>query len=671
LRDYLRADIGEILIDDPKVYQQARDFMQQVMPHYLPRLKLYQDHTPLFTRFQIESQIETAYQREVNLPSGGAIVIDYTEALVSIDVNSARATKGSDIEETALNTNLEAADEIARQLRLRDLGGLIVIDFIDMTLARNQREVENRLREALKMDRARVQLGRISRFGLLEMSRQRLRPSLDEASHVICPRCKSQGTIRNVSSLALAILRLLEEEAMKDKTSRVVAQLPVKVATFLLNEKREAIRAIEQRHRVSLMLLPNESLDTPHFHLERQRIDELTDSQEVSYKLVHQEEQEEDNPVTPSRGGREEPLVKSIKPSAPAPVYATPPARGETGPGFLRWLWRNLFTPAEATSESVSVDLEGRSSVGQHRESEISGRHGRILYPAEDERDQESLTPKPSVQGQTESFLVAREDATGSAEATIPAKDEIINPAETPIVDTISRSNRRGRRGGRRRRKPDVAASEVNLPNDELDIANIDLTQPSPLSPHGNTIDISDNPVATISPGEGTEPRPSLSGPSSITTRRIRGGRPRRPKVTNDVDAQPENAPPLQDFTPGTVPLTAEVRETESTTDDTTTNSQSVPEPGLQKNLSEETPATPATSSVTIATESKAMLEVTDEAARAAETSATTSATPSPTDKQSATLGTTQLEFTTVNQTDKPSEESSQQNIQIDKASQS
>ena len=303
LRDYLRADIGEILIDNPAVYRQAQDFMQQVMPHNLNKLKPYQDNIPLFTRFQIESQIETAYLREVGLPSGGGIVIDYTEALVSIDINSARATKGSDIEETALTTNLEAADEIARQLRLRDLGGLIVIDFIDMNVARNQREVESRLREALKMDRARVQVGRISRFGLLEMSRQRLSPSLDEASHVICPRCNGQGTIRNIESLALSVLRLIQEEAMKDKTGRVVVQLPVKVATFLLNEKREAIRAIEQRHRIGVMLVPNESLETPHFKLNRLRADELSEAQRLSYSLAEDfEEQFEAKPSATARG---------------------------------------------------------------------------------------------------------------------------------------------------------------------------------------------------------------------------------------------------------------------------------------------------------------------------------------------------------------------------------
>ncbi len=370
LRDYLRADIGEILVDDQKVYQQARDFMQQIMPHNLNKLKLYQDHIPLFTRFQIESQIETAYQREVALPSGGAIVIDYTEALVSIDINSARATKGSDIEETALNTNLEASEEIARQLRLRDLGGLIVIDFIDMALPRNQREVENRLRELLKMDRARVQLGRISRFGLLEMSRQRLRPSLDEASHVICPRCNGQGTIRGVESLALAMLRLVEEEAMKDKTGQVIAQLPVKVATYLLNEKREAVRAIEQRHKVAILLIPNPSLETPHFELARRRSDEVAESEETSYQLaVHYEEEEEEQASSITRL-IEEPVVKSIKPSTPAPgpALAEPLAASEDHPSFLRWLWRNLFEGGAGEGGIGPREGEGRQSVAKRGE---------------------------------------------------------------------------------------------------------------------------------------------------------------------------------------------------------------------------------------------------------------------------------------------------------------
>jgi len=274
IRDYMRPDIAEILIDEPQIYEQAREFVQQVMPHNLHKVKLYQDPVPLFSRYRVESQIESAFQREVRLPSGGSIVIDHTEALVSIDINSARATKGGDIEETALNTNLEAAEEIARQLRLRDLGGLVVIDFIDMNSSRNQREVEARLKESLKMDRARVQVGRISRFGLLEMSRQRLRPSLGESSQVVCPQCRGQGTIRSVESLSLSILRIIEEEAMKEKTGRVIAQLPVEVATFLLNEKRQIISGIEERLGIIVTLIPNEQLVTPHYEVTRLRIDE-------------------------------------------------------------------------------------------------------------------------------------------------------------------------------------------------------------------------------------------------------------------------------------------------------------------------------------------------------------------------------------------------------------
>lgn len=291
LRDHLRSDIDEILIDNPATHKLVISFLQQVMPQFIHKAKLYQDPVPLFSRYQIESQIETAYSREVLLPSGGAIVIDHSEALTSIDINSARATKGGDIEETALNTNLEAADEIARQLRLRDLGGLFVIDFIDMMAARNQRAVENRLRDALKLDRARIQLGRISRFGLLEMSRQRLRPSLGEATLLTCPRCKGQGSIRNVESLALSVLRILEEESMKKNTDKIVAQLPIESATYLLNEKRSAIEQIEKRQNVSIIIVPNRHMETPNFDIQRIR-GNATDDEQVkgsSYQLIRQE----------------------------------------------------------------------------------------------------------------------------------------------------------------------------------------------------------------------------------------------------------------------------------------------------------------------------------------------------------------------------------------------
>ncbi|MCZ6487601.1 MAG: Rne/Rng family ribonuclease, partial [Gammaproteobacteria bacterium] len=287
LRDHYKSDIGEILIDSKQAYDQAHDFMSMVMPNTLSKLKHFDDNLPLFNRFQIETQIESAFSREVTLPSGGAIVIDHTEALISIDVNSARATRGSDIEDTAKLTNLEAADEIARQLRIRDLGGLIVIDFIDMMQNKNQREVESRLRNAVYDDRARVQIGRISRFGLLEMSRQRLRPSLGESSQIVCPRCSGQGTIRDIESLSLAVLRLLEEESLKDSTGKILVKIPVECATYLLNEKRDKIDAIEKRSQVHIVVIPDINLETPHFHIER-GTDNDTHRHESNYKKSYE-----------------------------------------------------------------------------------------------------------------------------------------------------------------------------------------------------------------------------------------------------------------------------------------------------------------------------------------------------------------------------------------------
>ncbi|MBY4675260.1 ribonuclease E [Marinobacterium arenosum] len=326
IRDYLRADIGEVLIDDKAVFDEARSFVQQVMPSYEQKIKHYSEQTPLFNRFQIETQIETAFEREVKLPSGGSIVIDPTEALVSIDINSARATRGGDIEETALNTNLEAAEEIARQLRLRDIGGLIVIDFIDMTPIKNQREVENRLRDALKLDRARVQMGRISRFGLLEMSRQRLRPSLAETRGVVCPRCSGQGIIRDTESLALSILRLIEEESAKDRTAQIRAILPVSVATYLLNEKRRPVHEIELRHSVQVVIVPNPNMETPHYEVVRLRDDHsVTTTNDASYNL--QPEPELDLSLetsAPAPAPREVAAVKTLAPKAPAPVTEKP-----------------------------------------------------------------------------------------------------------------------------------------------------------------------------------------------------------------------------------------------------------------------------------------------------------------------------------------------------------
>ncbi|MFT7184665.1 MAG: ribonuclease E [Pseudohongiellaceae bacterium] len=325
IRDYLRQDIGEVLVDAPLIFEDVLNFVRSVMPAYESKIRLYQDETPLFNRYQIESQIETAFQREVTLPSGGSIVIDPTEALVSIDINSARATKGSDIEETAYQTNLEAAEEIARQLRLRDMGGLVVIDFIDMGPSKNQRDVENRMKKSLELDRARVQVGKISRFGLLEMSRQRLRPSLGETRSEVCPRCSGQGTIRDIESLALSIMRIMYEEATKDKTKEVQAILPVSVATFLLNEKRKQISEIEKQQSVRVIIIPNEAMETPHYELNRVRDDESEPCEDkASYMLKPERTESTPRSTAPKKEFvREEAAVKSVTHNKPAPTPST------------------------------------------------------------------------------------------------------------------------------------------------------------------------------------------------------------------------------------------------------------------------------------------------------------------------------------------------------------
>lgn len=328
IRDYFQPDIGEILIDTTEIHDQARAFMDIVMPDNVAKVKRYHDDVPLFSRFQIEHQIETAYSRTVPLPSGGAIVIDHTEALVAIDVNSARATKGADIEETATRTNLEAADEVARQLRLRDLGGLIVIDFIDMESAKSQREVEQRLKDALKHDRARVQMGKISRFGLMELSRQRLRPALSEGSHVTCPRCNGTGHIRDTESSALQVLRIIQEEAMKENTAAIHCQVPVEVTAFLLNEKRQEINKIESRFKVGIVLIPNKHLDTPHYKLERLRHDDARlEDPRASWKMAEEAARELESETGYSKRAAEvkpkqEAAVKGITPERPAPSPA-------------------------------------------------------------------------------------------------------------------------------------------------------------------------------------------------------------------------------------------------------------------------------------------------------------------------------------------------------------
>ncbi|MEO0004180.1 MAG: Ribonuclease [Pseudomonadota bacterium] len=439
IRDYFNNDIGEILIDTDDIFEQAHQFMAHVMPEQEHRVKRYRDDAPLFSRFQIEHQIETAYSRTVTLPSGGAIVIDQTEALVAVDVNSARSIKGGDIEETATRTNLEAADEVARQARLRDLGGLIVIDFIDMEESRNRREVENRLRDALRQDRARVQFGSISKFGLLEMSRQRLRPALNEGASIPCPRCGGSGHIRDTESSALQILRIIQEESLKESTAAVLVQVPVEVASFLLNEKRTEITKIELKQRISVLLVPNKSLDTPHYKLERLKHDDpRLEHLDASYKMA--EEVEDVATFTrrsQERSNKQEPLIKGVLPDAPAPV-STPkpeviaPVAAAPAPvaapvrvaapapetGFMAWLKR-LFgvapalapvaapvavTPSPAPAAAPATREPRSDSRGNRGERGVRGGNGR---GERSERPLERNGERPP-QGQGERGLESR-----------------------------------------------------------------------------------------------------------------------------------------------------------------------------------------------------------------------------------------------------------------------
>ncbi len=375
IRDYLRQDIGEVLIDTQQVYKEALSFVQQVMPQYESKIKLYTDNIPLFNRYQIESQIETAFEREVKLPSGGSIVIDPTEALVSIDINSSKATKGSDIEDTALTTNLEAADEIARQLRLRDIGGLIVIDFIDMNANRNQREVENRMRDALELDRARIQVGRISRFGLMELSRQRLRPSLGETSGHICPRCNGVGFIRDLHSLSLSIMRLIEEEALKENSSEIHAKVPVDLATYLLNEKRDVIVNIEARNKVRVLVIPSQNLETPHFEVSRFRADQVPSGEgNVSYELLDSLDEVDESSITNFAESpikrQEEAAVHMIQPSTPAP---TPIIKKD--PSFFARLFAWFIQLFSKNEEAEPAETTNRTQPRRNQNS--NGRNNR------------------------------------------------------------------------------------------------------------------------------------------------------------------------------------------------------------------------------------------------------------------------------------------------------
>ena len=491
IRDYFNSDIGEILIDTDDIHEQAHQFMSHVMPEHGHRVKRYRDDAPLFSRFQIEHQIETAYSRTVQLPSGGAIVIDQTEALVAVDVNSARAIKGGDIEETATRTNLEAADEVARQARLRDLGGLIVIDFIDMEESRNRREVENRLRDALRQDRARVQFGSISKFGLLEMSRQRLRPALNEGASIPCPRCGGSGHIRDTESSALQILRVIQEESLKDSTAAVFVQVPVEVASFLLNEKRTEITKIELKQRINVLLVPNKSLDTPHYKLERIKHDDpRLDNLDASYKLA----EEVDDVATftrrsQERANRQEPVIKGVLPDGPAPVAAAKPETEAPAPpsasvappppvaipgrppaetGFFAWLKRLFGMSAEPAPQTAASDSRATTPSGAAPRTDVKP-------PARGGRG-----------GRGSERQTSRGDAAETPRATEGRRGERPPRAERATTTEGRTERGEGRRGGRSERD-----SRRDTPKDETPAQN----------------DTQVNTVSAVEPGSVEAPR--------------------------------------------------------------------------------------------------------------------------------------------------------------------
>ncbi|WP_100657186.1 ribonuclease E [Alteromonas flava] len=465
IRDYLRRDIGEILIDKQSIYEQALQHIQLVRPDFVNRVKLYKGEVPLFSHYQIESQIESAFQREVRLPSGGSIVIDPTEALTSIDINSARATKGGDIEETALNTNLEAADEIARQLRLRDLGGLVVIDFIDMTPVRNQREVENRMQNAVGPDRARVQIGRISRFGLLEMSRQRLRPSLGDSAYNVCPRCSGHGTVRGTESLALSILRILEEESIKENTHQLEAQLPVSVATYLLNEKRKAVQSIEKRHNVQLVLLPNPNLETPHYKIERRRVDEQITDASYTVELVDVGNEIDDKHAAPAVK-REEPALQGlVAPPQPAPSPA-PQAAKEPGVVSKLVSWVKALFAEEEQPKKQTKRKDGRQQNKRNnrsRNAKSNQRRNNDNRKAVKRDNEESTAARKEGQGDEKQRRNQNDKRTrGRNRRNTAAEGNVETNAETDTA-TEQVKERRSRRNNRKSVRADKASDNNTL----------------------------------------------------------------------------------------------------------------------------------------------------------------------------------------------------------------
>ena len=563
IRDYFQPDIGEILIDTDDIYEQAAAFMSVVMPDNLPRVKRYQDDVPLFSRFQIEHQIETAYSRTVPLPSGGAIVIDHTEALVSVDVNSARATRGSDIEETATRTNLEAADEIARQARLRDLGGLIVIDFIDMESSKAQKDVENRLRDALRHDRARVQMGKISKFGLMEMSRQRLRPALSEGSHVTCPRCNGTGHIRDTESSALQVLRIIQEEAMKENTAAIHTQVPVEVAAFLLNEKRPEVIKIETRFKVNVLMIPNKHLETPHYKLERLRHDDpRLDDQKASYVMAEEAARELETDTTVSKKDadvkvRPEAAVKGITPNAPAPVSQPRPARGEpakaeSSGGFFDFI-KSLFSSSTPEPKPEPVAPRGRNQGRNGDRNNRNGNRGRRGERAE--RPAVAATEGATTEGGNRN----RNSRNGNRNQNGPKQERTDTPrnqaAVTPATEAAPNGEaipsaegdeqRRGR--GRNRRGRGRGQRERTDANGEAVIASVVAVTTSFTGPPVGMAGVSATmPTKDLAHSFGNN-KPAASEPKERSERAPRGEKtPRAPRPAQVATPAPVAAPAIE-----------------------------------------------------------------------------------------------------------------------------
>jgi ribonuclease E len=481
IRDYLRTDIAEIWVDDKEVYKRSKEFMEQVMPHNLHKLKLYEESDPLFTRYQIESQIESAFSREVRLPSGGALVIDHTEAMLSIDINSARATKGSDIEETALNTNLEAAEEIARQLRLRDLGGLIVIDFIDMMVSKNQREVENRMKDSLRVDRARVQVGKISRFGLLEMSRQRLRPSLGESRHLPCPRCDGQGSIRDIESLSLAILRIIEEEAMKDSTAKIIVNLPVSAATFLLNEKRQPITELQQRLDVDIVIIPSPAMETPQYQVLRIPLSKASETQhqQASYSLIAEVENDvKSNGLRTHKTVVEQPAVQQIIPASPIAGQK----KSVKSAGLISRIIKSLFgSSKEEKKETEKPRSNNISNQRSDRNRNNNQNRNRNNRSGNRQRNNPNRKTAQGAKSGNNPNTARKTDAnkpntSSQAGSKSPEGTDTTSPDASARDPRNTGSSRRGRRGGRRRSRgssenANTNTNEQTVNDDEQKIA--------------------------------------------------------------------------------------------------------------------------------------------------------------------------------------------------------